>query len=53
MKKTFICATDCKSAQLFFGSTEQERTMGDTSPLEKFFAFRGKSVEHSVKLLYM
>jgi len=27
--------------------------MGGTNPLEKIFAFRGKSVERSVKLLYI
>jgi len=40
--KTFIFATVCKSTQLFFGSTEQERNYGGHELLEKFFVFRGK-----------
>jgi len=41
-KKLLFLQLIAKAHSSFFGSTEQDRNYGAISPVEKFFAFRGK-----------
>jgi len=41
-KKLLFLQLIAKAHSSFFGSTEQDRNYGGTSPLKKCFAFRGK-----------
>ena len=53
IKKNFYFRNWFQKHTAFFRSTEQERNYGGHKTLENFLPFMEKSVEHSVKLLYI